>query len=55
MPDELLIPVRLAKEGYGTPQQIADMRVDLVMAAVRYSKFLSDLQETTTQLNKPEP
>lgn len=55
MPDEMLIPIRLAKEGFGgTPQQIADMRVDLVMAALVYSTFLSDYEETFSQINRPE-
>lgn len=53
MEDELLIPIRLAREGFGgTPQQIGDMRVDLVIGALHYSTFLSDYEETFTQINK---
>lgn len=54
MPEDLLIPVRLASEGYGTPQEIADMRADLVMAAVEFSQFQSTYQETFSQLNKAQ-
>lgn len=55
MEDELLIPIRLAKEGFGgTPQQIANMRVDYVIGALQYSVFLSEYEETYTQLNKDQ-
>lgn len=54
MDQALLIPVRLAKEGYGgTPEQIANMRTDFVLAALAYSDFQASYEETVTQLNKP--
>lgn len=52
MPPDLLIPVRLSKEGFGTPQQIRDMPTDLVMAAVNYSEFIQDYEATFVELNK---
>ncbi len=54
MDDGLLIPIRLSKEGYGTPQQIADMRADYVLGALHYSAFLSDYEETYSHINKSE-
>ncbi len=54
MDEALLIPVRLAKEGFGgTPEAIANMRTDYVLAAVQYSSFLSDYEETFSVINQP--
>jgi hypothetical protein len=52
MDEELLIPVRLSAEGYGTIQEIRDMRADLVIAALTYTNFLSDYEETLTEINR---
>lgn len=52
MSPELLIPIRLSKEGYGTPDQIRQMPTDLVMATVRFSGFLADYEATYIELNK---
>jgi hypothetical protein len=52
MDQELLIPVRLSKEGFGTPEQIAAMRTDLVVAALTYSNFSAEYEETVTELNR---
>lgn len=53
MDDELLIPVQLSKAGFGgTPEQIANMRTDYVLAALEYFRFQSDYQETYHELNK---
>ncbi len=55
MGDELLVPVRLSLEGFGgTPEQIANMRTDYVLAALEFSRFQSDYQETFNELNKPK-
>lgn len=48
----LLIPVRLSKEGYGTPEQIENMRTDLVLAALAFSDFTADYISTASELNK---
>lgn len=55
MPPELIIPVRLSKEGFGTPQQISEMPTDLVMATVRFSDFLRDYESTYREMNKERP
>lgn len=53
MDEELLIPVRLSAEGFGgTPEQIASMRTDYVMAALEFSRFKSDYAETYQQINQ---
>ena len=53
MGDELLIPVRLSREGFGgTPEAIANMRVDFVLASLEFSRFQAEYEETFTQLNK---
>lgn len=53
MEDELLVPVRLSREGFGgTPEQIANMRTDFVLAALEFSHFQNDFEETFNQLNK---
>ena len=53
MPEELLLPVRLASEGFGgTPEQIAAMRVDYVLAAAEFSRFRSEYEETFAEINR---
>lgn len=52
MDQELLIPVRLSKEGFGTPEQVLATRADLVVAALTYSDFLADYEETTNEINR---
>lgn len=47
-----LITLRLAKEGFGTPEQIEQMRTDTVLDALQYSTFLADYESTYVELNK---
>ena len=47
-----LIALRLAKEGFGTPEQIENMRTDIVLDALQYSTFLADYEATYVELNK---
>jgi hypothetical protein len=42
---ETLVALRLAKEGFGTPEQILAMPADVVVDAVEYALFLSDYQD----------
>ncbi len=44
--------LRLAKEGFGTPEQIMEMGTDTVLAALEYSTFLGDYEETMIELNR---
>lgn len=46
--------LRLAKEGYGTVEQILAMPTDLVLATWEYMGFLQDYEETLMELNKPQ-
>ena len=47
-----LICLRLAKEGFGTPEQIEGMRTDIVLDALQYSTFIADYESTCFELNK---
>lgn len=52
MPSEMLIALRLAKDGFGTPQQILEMPSDIVLSALEYLGFISDYEDTMIELNK---
>lgn len=54
MPEEMLIALRLSKEGFGRPDEILNMRTDVVIAAMEYSEFLATYQRTHYELNKNE-
>ncbi len=54
MPATMLVAVRLAKEGYGTPEQILNMRADAVLAALEYVSFVGDYEQTAHVLNAPK-
>lgn len=47
----MLIALKLAKEGYGTPDQVLAMRSDIVVAAVEYETFLNEYDRTIKVLN----
>lgn len=47
-----LIATRLSKEGFGTPLQILQMPVGIVIDALHYSNFLGDYERTFANLNK---
>ena len=49
---ERLVAVRLAKEGYGSPEEIMRMRSDLVLDALEFSGFCSDYEATYVHLNR---
>lgn len=50
----MLIALRLAKEGFGTPTQILDMPSDVVLSALEYLTFLGDYEDTMIELNKDQ-
>lgn len=52
MEPDLLIALRLAADGYGTPKQIMEMPVDLVMAALEYVTFKATFEETAYEMNR---
>lgn len=47
-----LFACRLSKEGYGTVEQIEEMRADRVIDLLEYSNFLGDYEATSHELNK---
>lgn len=52
MEPALFIALRLSKEGFGSVDSILSMGADLVLAALEYSAFLADYEETAIELNK---
>jgi len=44
--------VQLSKAGYGTPDQILETRVDIVMAAIEYEKFCPEFEAAFIELNR---
>lgn len=52
MDDAMLIALWLSKEGFGRPQDILEMPVDIVMHAVNYIAYLAEYQETEFELNR---
>jgi len=49
-----LVALRLAKAGYGTPQEILAMPCDLVLDALEHAHFVSDYERTYAELNKAQ-
>ena len=49
-----MVALKLSKEGYGTPVEILDMKADVVLAAVHYTKFLSDYESAFIGINKKD-
>ncbi len=52
MDSGLLIALRLAKEGFGSPEDILEMRTDTVLAALEYCEFLVDYEITQSEISK---
>jgi len=48
----LLVALRLAKAGYGRPDEILQMPTDMVMSALHYEKFLKDYELIFIEINK---
>lgn len=54
MDPALLVALRLSKDGYGTPEQILRMPVGIVLAAIEYSTFLVDYENTVIAMNRDD-
>lgn len=52
MDSEMLVALRLAKEGFGTPEAILAMPTDIVLSALEYAGFVGDYEETMIEMNK---
>lgn len=50
----MLFALRLAKAGYGSPEDILKMSVETVMAALEYESFLADYSDEVHQIIKDE-
>jgi hypothetical protein len=51
---KVFIAIKLSKAGYGTIEEIMDMRADLVLAALEYELFLHDYEKEFIALNKKD-
>ena len=49
--DKILCAVRLAQAGYGSPEEILNMRVDVVIHMILYDKFYNEYQRAYQYLN----
>lgn len=47
-----MIALRLSKGGYGTPSQILQERVDLVLLMIEYEAFLPSYEAAFLELNR---
>ena len=54
MDEAQLVALRLSKEGFGSPVDILAMPTDIVLAALEYSTFISDYEQTAHVLNNPK-
>jgi hypothetical protein len=52
MDTALLIAVRLAREGFGTTEQILNQPTPLVLASLEYCGFCADYEKAHIDLNK---
>jgi len=52
MDSALFAALKLAREGYGTPEAILQMPADIVLAALEHSTFVTDYESTSAELNK---
>lgn len=50
----MVVALRLSKEGFGRPDEILDMATDVVLAALDYSVFIGDYEQTASVLNQPK-
>jgi hypothetical protein len=53
MDEAQLVALRLSKEGFGSPVDVLAMPTDIVLAALDYSGFISDYEQTSHSLNSP--
>ena len=50
----MLISFKMSKAGYGKPQEILDMALDIVIGIIEYESFISKYEEAFIELNKKE-
>jgi|HubBroStandDraft_3_1064219.scaffolds.fasta_scaffold127398_3 hypothetical protein len=50
----MLFALRLAKAGYGKPDEILDMNLETVLAAIDYESFLVDYQDAFMAMREDE-
>jgi hypothetical protein len=48
----VVIALKLSKAGYGRPDEVLEMRCDIVLAAAEYEGFLSQYEAEWIELNK---
>jgi hypothetical protein len=46
--------IRLARAGYGSPEELLNTRADIVIAMILYEKFVDDYQRAYYELNKAQ-
>ena len=49
----MIVALKLAKAGYGTPAEIMEMQADVVIAATEYEGFLVRYEAEFQRLNAP--
>ena len=55
MPEEMLMAVRLAKEGYyPSPGAVLEAPLDEALAAEDHANFMDSYRQTLDELNRPE-
>jgi hypothetical protein len=54
MPFDRFVACELASKGYGTPQQIMEMRADLVLDAFDHLRSMREYEERFYELNAPK-
>jgi len=54
MEEEAVLALRLVKEGIGTLREVEELPADKFLDALEYLNFLSDYQETHTEINRAE-
>jgi hypothetical protein len=52
--EELLVAIKLSKAGYGRPQEILDMPLNVVLGIVQYERFIPEYEEAFIEMNKKE-
>lgn len=50
----MLTAVKLSRSGYGSPEEILNMRSDTVMMMLQYEKFRSDFERAYYKMNTPK-
>jgi hypothetical protein len=46
------VAIKLAKAGYGKPQEILEYPLDIVIGIIAYEKFIPEYEEKFIEVNK---